>query len=60
MKSPLTPQELHETESFWIKETQRSLNDHLVKGEFRSLCPFRHEGDVIRVGGRVSKSRYEV
>lgn len=56
MDDPLKPQELHEAEVFWIKEAQRSLNDRLTKGEFRSLSPFRDEDDVIRVGGRVSKA----
>ena len=56
MESPLTPQELCEAESFWIKEAQRSLNDRLVKGEFRSLSPFLDEDHMIRVGGRVSKA----
>ena len=55
MDDPLKPQELHEAEVFWIKEAHRSLNDRLMKGEFRSLTPFRDEDDVIRVGGRVSK-----
>ena len=56
MEDPLKPEKLHEAESFWIKEAQRSLNDRLMKGEFRSLSPFRDENDVIRVGGRVSKA----
>lgn len=56
MDDPLKPQELHEAEVFWIKEAQRSLNDRLTKGEFRSQSPFRDEDDVIRVGGRVSKA----
>jgi hypothetical protein len=56
MEKPLTPQELHKAESFWVKEAQRSSNDRLVKGEFRSLSPFRDAEDVIRVGGRVSKA----
>ena len=56
MEDPLKPEELHEAGSFWIKEAQRSLNDRLMKGEFRSLSPFRDENNVIRVGGRVSKA----
>ena len=56
MDDPLKPQELHETEVFWIKEAQRSLNNRLMKGKFWRLSPFRDEEDVIRVGGRVSKA----
>ena len=56
MADPLTPQELHEAELFWIKEAQRSLKDRMKKGEFKSLSPFQDEDGVIRVGGRVSKA----
>ncbi len=52
----LSPQELQESELFWIKEAQKSLADRVTKGEFKSLTPFRDEGDILRVGGRVSKA----
>ncbi|XP_028419078.1 uncharacterized protein LOC114544721 [Dendronephthya gigantea] len=56
MESPLTAKELHEAELFWIKEAQGSLNDRLIKGEFKSLSPFRDENGIIRVGGRISEA----
>ena len=49
----LSPQELQESELFWIKETQKCLADRVGKKEFKSLTPFRDESDVLRVGGRV-------
>ncbi|XP_028413096.1 uncharacterized protein LOC114535956 [Dendronephthya gigantea] len=53
MASLLATQELHEAEVFWIREAQKCVNNHLAKGEFKSLSPFQDEDDVIRVGGRV-------
>ena len=52
----LSPVELQEAESLWIKEAQKSLHDRLSKGEFQSLSPFQDENGIIRVGGRVSKA----
>ena len=55
-QGPLSPVELQETESLWIKEAQKRLHDRLSKGEFQSLSPFQDENGIIRVGGRVSKA----
>ena len=55
-QGPLSPVELQEAESLWIKEAQKSLHDRLSKGEFQSLSPFQDENGIIRVGGRVSKA----
>ena len=52
----LSPQELQESELFWIKEAQKCLADRVGKGDFKSLTPFRDESDVLRVGGRVSNA----
>ena len=52
----LSPQELQESELFWIKEAHKCLADRVGKGEFKWLTPFRDESDVLRVGGRVSNA----
>ena len=55
----LLPQEL-KSELFWIKKSQKSLADreaiNKARGEFKLLTPFRDENDVIRVGGKISKT----
>jgi len=53
---PLSPQELKDAETHWLKESQKTLKDRLSKGEFRNLSPYvDHEG-VVRVGGRGDKA----
>ena len=54
----LSPQELQESELFWIKEAQKCLADRVgtCTGGFKSLTQFRDESDVLRVGGRVSNA----
>jgi uncharacterized protein (DUF2062 family) len=44
----LSPQELQESELFWIKEAQKSLADRIAKGEFKSLTPFRDGSDKYK------------
>ena len=42
------PQELEKAEKYWVKESQKTLQDHLKKGELQQL--------IIRVGGRVDEA----
>ena len=49
---PLTPTELYEAETPWIKKAQYDLHKRLAKGEFNGLSPFLDDNGVIRVGGR--------
>ena len=51
----LTPSELEDAETYWIKQAQRSLRVKLSSSELKVLSPFE-ENDVIRVGGRADKS----
>ena len=53
---PLTPTELYEAETLWIKGAQQDLQERLAKGEFDGLSPFLDDKGVIRVGGRVDKA----
>lgn len=48
----LTPDELKESERYWIREAQRSLFNRLKDGDFKTLSPFIEDG-IIRVGGRL-------
>ena len=55
---PLSPEELKDAETYWLKESQETLRDRLSKGEFRNLSPYvaiDQEG-VWRIGGRADKA----
>ncbi|XP_068748959.1 uncharacterized protein [Montipora capricornis] len=49
---PLSPEELKDAETFWLKESR----DRLSKGEFRNLSPYVDQEGVWRVGGRADKA----
>nr|XP_054750185.1 uncharacterized protein LOC129255890 [Lytechinus pictus] len=51
----ISPSELENAETLWIKRAQRELHDRYKKGEFKTLSPYIKEG-IIRVGGRVRES----
>ena len=53
---PLSPEELKDAETFWLKESQKTLKDRLSKGEFRNLSPYVDQEGVWRVGGRADKA----
>ena len=53
---PLAPQELEKAENYWVKESQKTLQDCLKKGELQQLSPFTDENGIIRVGGRVDEA----
>ena len=53
---PLSPDELQQAETLWIKEAQKSLHERLAKGDFKMLSPFKDEEGVIRVGGRADEA----
>lgn len=53
---PLSPEELKDAETHWLKESQKTLKDHLNKGEFRNLSPYVDQEGVLRVGGRTDKA----
>ena len=53
---PLAPQELEKAEKYWVKESQKTLQDRLKKGELQQLSPFTDENGIIRVGGRVDEA----
>ena len=53
---PLTPSELQEAETLWLKEAQTSLHSRMHKKEFDALSPFLDDKGVIRVGGRVDNA----
>ena len=53
---PLTPTELDEAETLWMKESQQDLHKRLAKGEFDELSPFLDDNGVIRVGGKVDNA----
>ena len=40
---PLAPQELEKAENYWVKESQKTLQDCLKKGELQQLSPFRRK-----------------
>lgn len=47
----LAPQELEKAETYLVKEGQKTVQDHLKKGELQQLHPFTDENGIIRVGG---------
>ena len=51
----LSPEEIKDAETFWLKESQKTLKDRLSKGEFRNLSPYVDQEGVWRVGGRADK-----
>ena len=53
---PTSAKELQDAESYWIKQSQRSLHARLRKGELKGLTPFIDKEGVIRVGGCVNKA----
>ena len=48
---PLSPEELKDADTHWLKESQKTLKDRLNKGEFRNLSPYVDQEGVLRVGG---------
>lgn len=52
----LTPQELHDAEIYWVKESQKGLLGRLKKGDFQKLSPFTDNKGIIRVGGRADEA----
>ncbi|XP_068723496.1 uncharacterized protein [Montipora capricornis] len=55
-REPLAPQELEKAERYWVKESQKTLQDRLKRGELQQLSPFTDENGIIRVGGRVDEA----
>ena len=53
---PLSPEELKDAETHWLKESQKTLRNRFSKGEFRNLSPFLDQEGVWRVGGRADKA----
>ena len=53
---PLSPEELKDAETHWLKESQKTLRNRLSKGEFRNLSPYLDQEGVWRVGGRADKA----
>ena len=53
---PLLPIELQSAETYWIKESQKSLEEGLGKGAFKNLSPYTDPEGIVRVGGRVDKA----
>ena len=53
---PLTPSQLQEAETLWLKAAQTSLHSQMHKKEFDALSPFLDDKGVIRVGGRVDNA----
>ena len=56
VSGPLTSEELKAAEMYWIKQGQKSLHRRYEQGEFKSLSPFKDNGGIIRVGGRVDEA----
>ena len=52
---PLALQELEKAEKYWVKESQKTLQDRLKKGELQQLSLFTDKNG-IRVGGRVDEA----
>ena len=52
----LTPQELENAERYWIKESQKALNNRLKKGDLQNLSRFKDDSGIIQVGGRVDEA----
>ena len=55
-EGPLSPEELESAENHWIKESQKSLKDRLMKGELKNLSPYTDSDGIVRVGGRADKA----
>ena len=55
-EGPLSLQELQKAEDHWIKESQKSVSDHLRKGEFKMFSPYTYSDGIVWVGGRVDKA----
>ncbi|PFX34825.1 hypothetical protein AWC38_SpisGene252 [Stylophora pistillata] len=55
-QGPLNAQELEESRRYVIRQAQRSLQNRLLKNEFKMLSPFVDDEGIIRVGGRVDKA----
>ena len=53
---PLPPQEVEKAEKYWVKQSQKTLQDILKKGELQQLSPFTDENGIIRVGGLVDEA----
>ena len=49
-RGALAPQELEKAETYLVKEGQKTVQDHLKKGELQQLNPFTDENGIIRVG----------
>ena len=52
-RGPLAPQELEKAEKYWVKESHKTLQNCLKKGELQQLSTFADENGIIRVCGRV-------
>jgi hypothetical protein len=52
----LTPEELERSQTFWIKEAQKSLDAKVKTKELKMLSPFTDEEGIIRVGGRIDNA----
>ena len=46
----------HQAERYWVKQSQKALQDCLKKGELQQLSPFTDKNGIIRVGGQVDKA----
>ena len=55
-EGPLLPEDLESAENHWIKESQKSLKDRLMKGEFKNLSPYTDSDGIVRVGGRANNA----
>ncbi|XP_067031374.1 uncharacterized protein [Acropora muricata] len=53
---PLAPQELEKAEKYWVKQSQKTLQGRLKKGELQQLSPFTDKNGIIRVDGPVDKA----
>lgn len=53
---PLLPIELQSAETYWIKESQKSLEEGFGKEAFRNLSSYTDPEGIVRVGGRVDKA----
>ena len=55
-EGPLSPEELESAENHWIKESQKSLKDRLMKGKLKNLSPYTDSDGIVRVGGRADNA----
>ena len=55
-EGPLSPEELESAENHWIKESQKSLKDRLMKGKLKNLSPYTDSDCIVRVGGRTDNA----